>query len=439
MGEQREDPRALPQNAPRLKRTRLKPQSDNKRAWKYKYHVALSVRRKAQVAERGHTYCERCDRSTHVEGHHPDGQNGELIMHFYLVGQNCCHDFIHFVNPNAARAEGWLRAKNAKPKTKTIPMNIQKKSVIAVPETAAQKAYLLPAVRDLKHKEQNAERAEEILAKIQEEKGRFETNTNGYLLIFKEEKLWRFVAKLDGSGMCGSFEDAVPVLQERFGSRATLYRMLAQTEVAQDVGEVLPATQAAALIDIPAPQRAQVLEAARDTAREEGKEPTTKHVEAAAAGFKKSGVSAPVSTPPAPPSPAAGSGKKTEEKKAEPKKDPRNSDKYREAIARLGKLLGKSIKEAIADTTLEIEAEDVITWAKQSDDDLKAIVPLVVGKRWKVKKALALLKEPMGPETTIEEAINLAIVSPKGVYTATVNGASVVITAAKADLKHVVK
>lgn len=50
--------------------------------------------------------CRRCWKRKAIEGHHPFGQFGALIMIFWPICR-VCHDEIH-ANHNKARAEGWL-------------------------------------------------------------------------------------------------------------------------------------------------------------------------------------------------------------------------------------------------------------------------------------------------------------------------------------------
>lgn len=91
-----------------LKRTgRLKHQSPKKAAWRRQYARELARRKAEQEATHGHTFCQRCSRWSDVDGHHPAGQLGVLIMLFFLMCRKC-HDWAHFESPATARAEGWL-------------------------------------------------------------------------------------------------------------------------------------------------------------------------------------------------------------------------------------------------------------------------------------------------------------------------------------------
>lgn len=84
----------------------LRPASREKQSWQRRYSAAKAQRMAGQIRERGCTYCERCRRNAIVDGHHPAGQIGELILRFFLLCRGC-HDWAHD-HPKLARAEGWL-------------------------------------------------------------------------------------------------------------------------------------------------------------------------------------------------------------------------------------------------------------------------------------------------------------------------------------------
>lgn len=386
-----------------MKRTRLKPQSDNKRQWRYKYHADQSRRRNEMVRTYGHTYCERCGEPGAVEGHHPDGQNGPLIMHYFLLGTRyacACHDFIHSQNPNAAREEGWLRAKNAKPNTRTMPKSIAK------PEPTAELANSLLA--ELAEDFKNTDKTLESIGRK--------------FLRFQDEQLWQFVKKPKG-GFCRSFDEFTFVMSEMYGSRSTIYRLMTQAKVSENIGTEVPLLQAAALSVLPAGEQADALDKAKriaENSRGPNAAPTTADVEKAVEDKKST------PTPPAPPAPPDNS----KQANTKPAPDPWKSEPVRLAMARLGKLLGPEVRAAIEKHSLEIKPDDVVHWAKQSDDDVRAIDPLVVGVRWSVRKALAFIKEMPDCNSKASVFMNLAL-AHGGQYEATIDGFTFTIKAPK--------
>jgi hypothetical protein len=94
---------------PRARKARrpLRPTSAKKAAWRRQYAKELARRKAEQEATAGHTFCQRCRKPATVDGHHPAGQAGVLIMLFFLLCR-LCHDWAHFTSPKQAREEGWL-------------------------------------------------------------------------------------------------------------------------------------------------------------------------------------------------------------------------------------------------------------------------------------------------------------------------------------------
>lgn len=375
-----------------MKRTRLQPQSANKRQWRYKYHADQSRRRNAQVKAHGQTFCQRCGEFGAVEGHHPDGQNGALILHYFLIDRKC-HDWIHLTNPNAAREEGWLRAKHAPPKTMTTP-----------------KKLATPSAAPLTKLEPTVEGERRLMEKIRA-KGNDLRELLNLLTEYRDGEYWRLRKKPGTDEFCQSFNDAEPVILEELGlgSRATIFRLMTVADVAINTGETLPHAQAAVLNALPAARQSAVLEQAREAARDQrGPEANVTAADIRA-----------VTTPPAPVAPPPAAGKP--ERPAPKAKDEWKTDAVREALSRLAKLCGDDVKKAITNGSLGMEPKDVLQWAKLSDEDIRLIDPLVVGKRWKVRKALDFVHQMVSPETTFEDAMNLAIVHG-GRFEATVGG-----------------
>jgi hypothetical protein len=64
----------------------------------------------AQLAEKGHLWCERCGRTPGehepLDPHHPEGRRGHRMLIVKLVCRKC-HDEIH-ANAKQARKDGWI-------------------------------------------------------------------------------------------------------------------------------------------------------------------------------------------------------------------------------------------------------------------------------------------------------------------------------------------
>lgn len=80
----------------------LKSQSKKKAIWNRAYSAE-----KCRRLSPGNVKCQRCKKRKATDGHHPYGQAGERIMVFVMVCREC-HDWAHFEDPRAARAEGWI-------------------------------------------------------------------------------------------------------------------------------------------------------------------------------------------------------------------------------------------------------------------------------------------------------------------------------------------
>lgn len=93
-------------SAPPKPRRPLRQQSKAKGKWAGCYSRAKADRMRAQIEERGSTFCERCRENGPVDGHHPGGQIGAAIMRFFLICRRC-HDWIH-EHGREARDQGWL-------------------------------------------------------------------------------------------------------------------------------------------------------------------------------------------------------------------------------------------------------------------------------------------------------------------------------------------
>jgi hypothetical protein len=86
-----------------MKRTRLSPISDRRRAEAKEY----AEKREAFLRQR--PVCERCDRRSSRDVHHKAGRYGGNYLNVATWAALCrhCHDDIH-QHPSQARASGWL-------------------------------------------------------------------------------------------------------------------------------------------------------------------------------------------------------------------------------------------------------------------------------------------------------------------------------------------
>jgi hypothetical protein len=89
-----------PAKAAKKPRRWLRHRSAKKRCWHEIYVIA------AAFLMRLDPICRRCRRRRAIEGHHPFGQAGALILIFWPFCR-VCHDEVHF-HPNKAREDGWL-------------------------------------------------------------------------------------------------------------------------------------------------------------------------------------------------------------------------------------------------------------------------------------------------------------------------------------------
>lgn len=97
-----------PIKAPKKQRKPLAKASKTKAMWNRRYHKAKSERIAAQIKEHGYSYSELTgERSSELDGHHPNGQAGKWILNFKLCTRSE-HNLIH-LNPNQARKKGWLK------------------------------------------------------------------------------------------------------------------------------------------------------------------------------------------------------------------------------------------------------------------------------------------------------------------------------------------
>lgn len=86
-----------------MKRTRLSPISDRRRAEAKEYAA------KRADYLRQHPTCEKCDRRASRDIHHKAGRYGGNYLNVATWAALCrqCHDAMHR-HPSRSRAEGWL-------------------------------------------------------------------------------------------------------------------------------------------------------------------------------------------------------------------------------------------------------------------------------------------------------------------------------------------
>jgi hypothetical protein len=364
-----------------VKRTQLRRASKAKVNWQRQYAAAKADRMRAMIAERGYVYCERCgiiiEDGVLGDGHHPDGQNGTLILHFFIVCRLArgggCHDFIHITNPNAAREEGWLRAKNAQPNTRTMPKTLTPKNTLII-EPA------LCTTRDAEKLRQRCINGAEEL--------------QGALLEMHEKRAWRALTNPKTGQFYETFRDFIDIeLSHRIGAESTIYRLLDQAEVSRNVGAQVPQSHAAVIKALPAPAQREVIAEAKKEAKESGKDAATVEIvkDITRRYRGANGSQAERKEPPTITLPS----------EAETKK--RNT-----MLDRVEKICGKDLRKAIATDTIKLKTADLKLFTELKDPQMIGVGRLLA-VQWKVKDAIQSLSKMPNAQTRAAEFINHAI------------------------------
>lgn len=76
------------------------------------------------------------------------------------------------------------------------------------------------------------------------------------------------------------------------------------------------------------------------------------------------------------------------------------SEKGEAALERIGRLCGKSVREAIEKGTLSISERDLLKWSQEEDSMVEALKYYIVDQRWRVDKAIQF--ENRNPEVKAE-------------------------------------
>lgn len=71
------------------------------------------------------------------------------------------------------------------------------------------------------------------------------------------------------------------------------------------------------------------------------------------------------------------------------------------ALERIGRLVGKDVRKAIENGSLEISDRDLIKWSEEDDQTLKNLAYYIVNERWSLGKALAYESALLSEQTTL--------------------------------------
>lgn len=183
------------------------------------------------------------------------------------------------------------------------------------------------------------------------------------------------------------------VKQEFQMGRSQSYRMLDYANIREalsPMGDTQPTErQARPLVELEKPS--QQKKAWKAALKNTNGAPTAKDVQAAVDEIKP------------PPKPAP--------KPTTPRLPAVEDHEYQECLKRLGKLLGRKLREAIEiGVYQQLDEKQVILWAKQSDEEIVKIDRLVTGgQRWKVGAAIQFLQTMPGETHKIERLCWLAM------------------------------
>jgi hypothetical protein len=83
------------------------------------------------------------------------------------------------------------------------------------------------------------------------------------------------------------------------------------------------------------------------------------------------------------------------------------SEKGEAALERVGRLCGKSVREAIEKGNLPISERDLLKWSQEEDSMVQALKYYIVDQRWKVDKAIQFENRnfEVKPDTTMAELV----------------------------------
>lgn len=99
----------------------------------------------------------------------------------------------------------------------------------------------------------------------------------------------------------------------------------------------------------------------------------------------------------------------------------KNALERKEILKRVISVCGKTFGEALDKNTILKTAKELSDFTKLTDEQMKEVSPMVA-KGWKVSRALAMIENKIGAESTVAEVINKAIASESQEFAVEVNG-----------------